>query len=47
MSRIAAAGVLRLAMRWPALTVILLLSMFVARVVSGRHARAEAFPRAD
>jgi hypothetical protein len=42
MSRIAAAGILRLALRWPAFTVIVILSMVVARVMSGRrHERAE------
>ena len=34
MNRIAAAGILRLALRWPALTVIVILSVIVARVMS-------------
>jgi hypothetical protein len=37
MSRIAAAGILRLALRWPALTVILILSVVAARVMPGRR----------
>jgi hypothetical protein len=37
MSRIAAAGILRLALRWPALTVILILGVAAARVMSGRR----------
>jgi hypothetical protein len=45
MSRIAAAGILRLALRWPAFTVIVILSMVAARVMSGRrHERAEIPP---
>jgi hypothetical protein len=45
MSRIATAGILRLALRWPAFTVILILSMVAARVMSGRrHERAEITP---
>jgi hypothetical protein len=45
MSRIAAAGMLRLALRWPAFTVILILSMVAARVMSGRwHEPAEVPP---
>jgi len=40
-SRIAAAGILRLALRWPAFAVILILSMVAARVMSGRSQRAE------
>ena len=45
MSRIAAAGMLRLALRWPAFTVILILSMVAARVMSGRwHERPELPP---
>lgn len=38
-SRIAAAGILRLALRWPALTVILIFSVVAARVLSGRRRR--------
>jgi hypothetical protein len=34
---IAAAGIMRLALRWPAFTMILILSMIVARVSSGRR----------
>jgi hypothetical protein len=37
MGRIAAAGILRLAFRWPVLTMILILSVVAARVVSGRR----------
>ena len=37
MSRIATAGILRLAFRWPALTVIVVLSVIIARVMSGRR----------
>ncbi len=37
MSRIAAAGMLRLAMRWPTLTLILVLSAVAARVMAGRR----------
>ena len=37
MSRIAAAGVLRFALRWPALSVILILSVVAARVMAGRR----------
>jgi hypothetical protein len=45
MRRIAAAGILRLALRWPAFTVIVILSMVAARVMSGwRHERAEISP---
>jgi hypothetical protein len=47
MSRIAAAGILRLAMRWPALTLILILSVVAARVVAGRrHQPADPIVRA-
>jgi hypothetical protein len=34
MSRIAAAGILRLALRWPALTVVLVLSVVAGRIMS-------------
>jgi hypothetical protein len=44
MSRIAAAGILRLALRWPALAVIVILSMVAARVMSGRSHGAEISP---
>ena len=44
MSRIAAAGILRLAVRWPAFAVILILSMAAARVMSGRSQRPEIPP---
>jgi hypothetical protein len=37
MSRIAAAGILRLALRWPALTVIVILSVVAARIISARR----------
>ncbi len=36
-SRIAAAGILRLALRWPAVSVILILSIVAARLISGRR----------
>jgi hypothetical protein len=45
MSRIAAAGILRLALRWPALTVVLILSAVAARVMSGRRHQANDSPR--
>ena len=44
MSRIAAAGILRLALRWPAFAVILMLSMVAARVMSSRSQRTEIRP---
>ena len=44
MSRIAAAGILRLALRWPAFTVILILSLVAARVVSGRWPQRTELP---
>jgi hypothetical protein len=44
MSRIAAAGILRLALRWPALTVILMLSVVIARVMSGRRRQPDDVP---
>lgn len=37
MSRIAAAGILRFALRWPALTLILVLSLVAARIMAGRR----------
>ncbi len=37
MNRIAAAGILRLALRWPALTVIVILSIVAARIISARR----------
>lgn len=36
MSRIAAAGVLRLALRWPALSVIVIVSVLAARLMAKR-----------
>ena len=44
MSRIAAAGILRLAVRWPLFAVILILSMVAARVMSGRSQQAQIPP---
>jgi hypothetical protein len=44
MSRIAAAGIPRLALRWPAFAVILILSMVAARVMAGRSQGAEVPP---
>jgi len=46
MNRIAAAGILRLALRWPALTVIVVLSVIVARVMSSRRHQPGNVPRA-
>ncbi len=37
MSRVATAGALRLALRWPALTVVLILSVIAARLLSARR----------
>ena len=37
MSRIATAGILRLALRWPALSVVVILSALAARIVMGRR----------
>jgi hypothetical protein len=37
MSRIAAAGILRFALRWPALTLILVLSVVAARIMADRR----------
>jgi len=42
MNRIAAAGILRLALRWPAVSVILILSIVAARLISGRRSPADA-----
>ena len=39
MNRIATAGILRLAFRWPVFTIILVLSVMGARILSGRHDR--------
>jgi len=44
-SRIAAAGVLRLALRWPALTLILVLSVVAARLIAGRRHQPDELPR--
>ena len=43
MSRVATAGMLRLALRWPALTVVLILSVIAARVLSARRRRPDDF----
>ena len=45
MSRIASAAILRLALRWPAFAVILMLSMVVARLMPGRSQRYRDSPR--
>lgn len=46
MSRIAAAGILRLALRWPVFTVVLILLVVGARIASaGRHDRGYSPPR--
>jgi hypothetical protein len=39
-ARTATAGILRLALRWPALAVILVLTGLIARVMTGRRRRA-------
>ena len=45
MNRIATAGILRLAFRWPVFTIILVLSVMVARILSGeRHDRDSPRP---
>jgi hypothetical protein len=44
MSRGAAAGILRLALRWPAFTVIMILSVVAARALSARPAPAGRRP---
>jgi hypothetical protein len=36
MSRLAAAGILRLALRWPALSVIVIVSVLAARLLAKR-----------
>ena len=46
MSRIATAGILRIAFRWPALTVIVVLSLIIARIMSGRRHQAGDVPPA-
>lgn len=46
MSRIAAAGILRLAFRWPGLTLILILSVVAARVLSSRRRQPDDVHRA-
>lgn len=45
MSRLAAAGVLRLALRWPALSVFLIVSVVAARIMARRRP-SEAIIRA-
>jgi hypothetical protein len=40
-SRLARAGILRLALRWPALTWILVAWMIAARIMSSRRRRAD------
>lgn len=44
MSRIAAAGILRLALRWPALSVIVIVSVVAARLMTRRQAGAVERP---
>jgi hypothetical protein len=46
MSRIAAAGILPLALRWPAFTVILILSVVAARLMSSRRHQPDHIPPA-
>ena len=44
MSRIAAAGILRLALRWPALSVIVIVSVLAARLLAKRTSQPGAAP---
>ena len=44
MSRIAAAGILRLALRWPALSVIVIVSVLAARLLAKRTNQPGAAP---
>lgn len=44
MSRLAAAGVLRLALRWPALSVLLIVSLVAARLIARRPRAIVAGP---
>ena len=45
MNRIATAGILRLAFRWPVFTMIIVLSVMGARIMSaGRHDRGQSAP---
>jgi hypothetical protein len=44
MSRVAAAGILRLALRWPAFTVIMILSVVAARALSARRRQPDDVP---
>lgn len=46
MNRMAAAGILRLALRWPALSVVLILSVVAARLMSSRRHQANDIPPA-
>jgi len=46
MRRIVAAGALRLALRWPGLAVIVVLSVVAARVMAARRHRSDEVPRA-
>jgi NAD(P)H-dependent FMN reductase len=46
MRRIAAVGALRLALRWPSLAVIVVLSVVAARVMTARCHRSDELPRA-
>jgi hypothetical protein len=43
MSRVVAAGLLRLALRWPALTVVLILSVIATRILSARRRQPAHF----
>ena len=43
-SRVAAAGILRLVFRWPALSVVLMLSIVAARVMSRRRSTSVITP---
>jgi hypothetical protein len=44
MNRLAAAGLLRLALRWPALALILVLSVVAARVMAGQRHQPDDTP---
>jgi hypothetical protein len=46
MSRIAVAGILRFALRWPPLTMVLILSLVAARLMSSRRHQPDDIPPA-
>ena len=45
MNRIATAGILRLAFRWPVFTMIIVLSVMGARILSGGRHERDSHPR--